>query len=547
MKCPAGRSGLDLIEESTSLLRSAPAAAFLAYYAGSLPFHLALLYFLAEMRHAADAHALLGGWSLVMAILFVAMRVSQSLFCRLLVTEGLGAVRERVPLGVVLLRQLRWQPPSLFALPIAALLTFPYGWAVAFYRNITVLGAQSDAPPRELAARARAQAALWPGQNHSLLLVLFLMGFLGLVNVGAAGLILPGLLKSLLGVETVFTKNPFGLFREPLFYGACFSVTSLLLGPLGLAVYVLRCFYGEAERTGEDLIRVVRRARKAAVAAAVNAAPSVAAALLVAALAGSVATAAPAPPPPRPAAAVAPENLDRALDRVLQERRFAWRMPREVVRETGLMEDFLNGVGRTFRSFYLRLLKWRKDLARWLDELLGRKPSPRDGDDADGSTLAARTLLYLLLAVVVAAVALFLIRLRRKRRREATVAAAAAAPEPDLLADHVHADDRAPEDWLAMGRDWAQKGDFRRALRALYLASLAFLSRRELLRLAVHKSNGDYVREVTRRAASLPDVIASFREAATTFDGAWYGRREVTREVLSEFETTVERLQRATG
>lgn len=535
MKRPAGRTGLDLIEESTSLLRSAPAAAFLAYYAGSLPFHLAFLYFLAEMRHAADAHALLGGWSLAMAVLFVAMRVSQSLFCRLLVTEGLGAVREKVPLGVVLLRQLRWQPPSLFALPIAALLTFPYGWAVAFYRNLTVLAAESDAPPRELAARARAQAALWPGQNHSLLLVLFLMGFLGLVNVGAAGLMLPALLKSLLGVETVFTKNPMGLFREPLFYGACFSVTSLLVGPLGLAVYVLRCFYGEAERTGEDLLRVVRRARKAAVAAA----------LLVAALAGSVANA--APPPPPPAVAVAPEKLDRALDRVLAERRFAWRMPREAVRETGLMEDFLSGVGRTFRSFYLRLLKWRKDLARWLDELLGRKPSHRDGDDADGSTLAARTLLYLLLAVVVAAVALFLIRLRRRRRREATATAAAAVPEPDLLADHVHADDRAPEDWLAMGREWAQKGDFRRALRALYLASLAFLSRRELLRLAAHKSNGDYVREVTRRAASLPDVIASFREAAAAFDGAWYGRREVTREVLSAFEATVERLQRATG
>src|SRR5262245_49134137 len=107
------RPAIEVAEEATGLLREAPASAYLAYFAGSLPFHLALLAFVGEMGRAADARRLLGGWSLVLAILFVAMRVGQSSFCRILAVETLGASREAVPFATVVLRQLRFQPPSL--------------------------------------------------------------------------------------------------------------------------------------------------------------------------------------------------------------------------------------------------------------------------------------------------------------------------------------------------------------------------------------------------------------------------------------------------
>ena len=68
------RSAIDLLEEAIVLLRAAPASALVAYYAGSIPFWLALLYFVADMSQSAYAAQRLVSGSLGLALLFVWMK-----------------------------------------------------------------------------------------------------------------------------------------------------------------------------------------------------------------------------------------------------------------------------------------------------------------------------------------------------------------------------------------------------------------------------------------------------------------------------------------
>ena len=50
------RGGIALIEEALHLVRSAPPSCLVAYYLGSIPFVMTLLYFWADMSYSADAY-----------------------------------------------------------------------------------------------------------------------------------------------------------------------------------------------------------------------------------------------------------------------------------------------------------------------------------------------------------------------------------------------------------------------------------------------------------------------------------------------------------
>ncbi|HLX70664.1 MAG TPA: hypothetical protein VKV04_13640, partial [Verrucomicrobiae bacterium] len=76
------RDALDLIEESTHLLRTAPAPLLALYYTGSVPFVLGLLYFWTDMSRNPFANQHIADAALVMTALFVWMKFFQSLFAR---------------------------------------------------------------------------------------------------------------------------------------------------------------------------------------------------------------------------------------------------------------------------------------------------------------------------------------------------------------------------------------------------------------------------------------------------------------------------------
>src|SRR5271170_1254878 len=75
-----GPSGLQLVEEAVHLLRMSGGAALSAYYIGSLPFILGLLYFWADMSRSPYASQHLTGASFGMALLFLWMKFWQAIF-----------------------------------------------------------------------------------------------------------------------------------------------------------------------------------------------------------------------------------------------------------------------------------------------------------------------------------------------------------------------------------------------------------------------------------------------------------------------------------
>ncbi len=72
------KNGIQLIEEAMYVLRVRSAKGLLLYYIGSLPFILGLLYFLSDMSRSAYAYQYCAAGSLVLAMLFVWMKLHRT-------------------------------------------------------------------------------------------------------------------------------------------------------------------------------------------------------------------------------------------------------------------------------------------------------------------------------------------------------------------------------------------------------------------------------------------------------------------------------------
>ncbi|HWB58964.1 MAG TPA: DUF4129 domain-containing protein, partial [Chthoniobacteraceae bacterium] len=101
------------------------------------------------------------------------------------------------------------------------------------------------------------------------------------------------------------------------------------------------------------------------------------------------------------------------------------------------------------------------------------------------------------------------------------------------------------DEWMKMARDMMARGEFRLAIRALFLAMLSNLSLRELISIARYKSNRDYQRELRRRLGAQGDLPGLFGESVSIFEEAWYGDHVVTDETVGRFSANIERMKLA--
>lgn len=131
------------------------------------------------------------------------------------------------------------------------------------------------------------------------------------------------------------------------------------------------------------------------------------------------------------------------------------------------------------------------------------------------------------------------------RRRERINAEVVRTSTPDLNSEDVVASQLPEDEWLKLGREMLERGERRLAIRAFYLATLAHLRFRELISVARHKSNRDYLRELRRRARSREEMLVAFDENVSLFEGVWYGSHETTGEVVGRFSGNLERIKAA--
>jgi len=533
---------VEMLEEAVHLLRSAPAAAIAAYLAGSVPFLVGSLFFWTEMSRSRDAEADSFFEALGMALLFLWMNGWKAVFAGRLrrQLEGAGTPpwtwRRAWTVGVV---QSAVQPLKLVVMPLAAMAILPAAWTCAFFRNVTAL-ADGGQRPGDVLRQARRQASLWQRDNWIALAILFAFSLVVFLNVALTLLLLPQLVRMLTGYESEFSRSGVLLAINWTFFAVSAGITWLCVDPFVQALYVLRCFLGQAIGTGVDLRAELKRVARAA---------AVVVLLLVVCsaqpLPGGRGSVTPLSSPRRDRqGAVSPAALDHSIDGVLAQSEYRWRLPRAgpvghpfgsaIFRFTEQAVDYL-------RRGWRWVGRWVDRLFRWLRDVLSSTP-PADQKPGPAPSSLLRIGLGLL-AVLAAGAAIALFLRSRRRRRARAPATAAAAPVIDLNDESLVASQLPEETWLALAEEWIGKQDLRMALRALYLGTLATLGRTGLLTIHACKSNREYESELRRKSRAAPEIPPLFRENLGSFERSWYGRHEVLSEDIGQFRANLDRIK----
>lgn len=527
-------TAIDLIEEGVHLLRRTSLAAWGVYFCGVCPFLLGFLFFWMEMVTSGYARQSLLPASLGLGLLFIWLKVTQCFFARGLREALLGHPEPTWGFGTwwtVFRRQAIWQPTGLILLPVAVVLTVPFAWAFAFYQNlITADPLEREAKARDLISKNWSLARMWHEQNWLLLSLLSLVAFLSWLNWITMAFFGPFLLKSLLGVETVFSKAGLSLLNSTLLFG-CGLLAFLVTDPLVKAVYLLRRHYAASRRSGADLRLRLRRYALRDTRIRVSSLLLLVTVGLLGLWPGQGVIAQTTVDAPAPI--IDTEYLDRTIDQVLERREFVWRFPRDEVDGEPRIGWYVNLLER------LEALQER--IERWIEEFFGKeKKSNRsllDGLDLGG---LGSFLSYLIIGGFVLLVLLLAWRAWRMYQLVDVIegqAESGAVAQPDLEDEGLSADLLPRNEWVDLAREWIAKGDYRLALRAYFLAQLSAFSSEGLILIRKAKSNREYARELSRRGHGNPRLLDLYWSELRLFERVWYGDGVSGPEEVREMES----------
>lgn len=483
MKRPSWTESADA---AAALLRRTPGPAWVVWAVCTLPFVYLLGRLLLSATFDAYYPEQAGGLTLLVAAAYLFKQVGESYFQGELL-RVLGGTPPPLRLGP----QLTLQPTALLVLPVAALLFFPLAPAVTFYRTL------STSSPRQ-ATRYATQDVLLQSWELSLATV---AGLLLWVNLFVLWLVMPMLLRAFFGWETTFGRIEDRMFNLPSFWVVTLT-TYLCVDPLLNAMAARRVFLQESRKTGIDLLAALRVVATALV------------------LVG-------------PLAAQEAQEVERSIAQTMREPGFAFRQPRAVEPSAG--EGWFLGALRT-------LGQWIEDFFAWLRP---EKEAPPEMGNFGLSPQMSQNLLIGFAVLLVAGLMVYLIQQRRPPK--SPVVAAATVALPDLNQDDVRPDALPEASWLALADEYAGRGEYRLALRALHLAGLRRLSERGLVTIGPAKSGGEYGRELERRGRPTPQVHPLFEANRRRFEEAWYGFHELGTAGVSEVRTRWEEIRQYVG
>ena len=175
-------------------------------------------------------------------------------------------------------------------------------------------------------------------------------------------------------------------------------------------------------------------------------------------------------------------------------------------------------------------------LARLLQPLLARLVSLLDrlpfGADAGGYFALLDALGNLLALLAVLALVAVLVYVTRALRTGVVAAEEQLAPGEEGAA-------LTAENALAEAQTLSRGGDYRSAVRYLYLSTLLRLDERGLLRYERSQTN----REVIAAVKGRPELVVTLRDVVDVFDRVWYGFQTVDQEAYERYERQVRALR----
>ncbi|MBN1904918.1 MAG: DUF4129 domain-containing protein [Deltaproteobacteria bacterium] len=534
------KSALEIVEEASFVLKHHFSATLPIYYIGALPFVLAFSYFWTDMSHSAFARDHIIPESLLLAVLYVWMKCWHAVYCQ----KMLSIIRVQPTPGwsyKQLLKLISSQTfisgSAVFIMPLAMITTIPFGWVFAFYQNIS-MAYNGKRGVKEIISRAWESASIWPGQNHIILSILSVITVLIFFNMGIAVYILPYLLKTMLGIDTVFSLSGFSILNTT-FLIIVSGLTYLVVDPLLKAVYTLRYFYVFSVKSGDDIRTDMINLR--------GASKVITCLLFFVLLSSYSSNAAAADEPiaavkePSTVKIASPEEINSSIEKVTRESEFAWRLQNnkedEDQNEIGAIERFILWI----KDYIVRAWNYiYNKLNEWIKKLIGTEKKNESNDLWKSNVFL---IMYFIFAVLLCILAIVIWRqYQRKRRPAAKITAQGIPSVPDLTDEYVNPVELPAERWLNMGYDLMQRQSFRLALRAFYLAILSRLAEKKLIMIARYKTNLDYLTELKRRDHEHMELIKLFSANIQLFDRAWYGMHEVTETILSGFISDHERM-----
>ncbi len=538
-----GLNALDLAEQAVDLLRRRATVALADYYLGTLPFILGLLYFWSDMSRNPYADWYCAPAAAGVALLFIWMKVWQVRYCRRLwcaLNDMPMDAQPKGQVGAIVARQSLIQASAMVVLPLAALIVLPLAWAYAFYQNALIVEGTESRGLKELYREALAQTWLWPGQNHLLLTIFSGLALFILINVVMVLILLPYMLKWLLGIETAFTYGGLYAITNTTFLFIACALTYLFVDPVIKAAYTLRCFHGLARHSGADLRAALKPFLEKLVVIGF---------ILIAfgTYVPFTSSAADLSVSGKPSEQYV-EQLDQHIEEVLQQRRFAWRMPREEVvrsdedKKAGWLERSLEWLWGNIEAALKAMGNWMEALLDWLNR---RLPAKENSRESGGDWRSVTRAVFYVIGAGLALILLFLIvRLWLNRPKDRLNSLPiSTAPKIDINDENIAADDLPRDQWMTLARELMGRKEMRQALRALFLGVLSHLGDHDRVTIARYKSNRDYLNELARRAHAEQELYERFARCAAVFEQVWYGMYPVEEAQLNDFMTDQERIQ----
>ncbi|MCP3921762.1 MAG: hypothetical protein GY714_04175 [Desulfobacterales bacterium] len=523
MKSSNDQTATQIIEESVHVLKSVPLLIISKYLIGTIPFILYFLFFWGDMSHSSGMESYLAPFSLSLAILFIWMKVWQSIFMTEIKafkanTKVLWSLKRVVKL---ILYQTIIQPTGLFLIHATGFLLYlPFPWIFAFYQNYSIDNNEPGIRGRIFSAYRLG--CINPRQNIKILFIYSLFGFFVFLNVCSVLYFLPYLLSRILGIETLFSMSGFS-FLNPSFLVISMGITYICVDPFIKTTYAIRCFYGSSMLTGEDLTAELKSFKQKSIVFAVI--------LILFLIPISISS---------QTITHTPNELNESIEETLSQRKFKWKIPRpqeERVR-TGMFDSFIDWIKPYFKSFEKTLKKWF--------ESSSRKPrgSNRDVNSYTSSSQISYTKIFVILIIALLCIGLiFFIRNFKLKKKDIGAGENPLQSEtPDLTDDYVDADNLKHDKWRELANKLIGEGSYRLALRALLLSILSNMSEKRFLHIARYKSNLDYGYELERRTHDNKDLNLLFRSFVKRFDRVWYGLHEISETDISIYVADQERI-----
>ncbi len=548
---------LEALERGFALFRSTFATEAWRYYFGAVPLVLCFIpMWVADGQVRVSNGALLMEAAALAAAYLLRVRMVESYMQRirerafgLPVPQRACAAAQAAALGRLLTWKIILSAAALSTLPTIAGASFFYG-ACEF---ASIEGREGVAEQNSFGG-CLALSSQWFGGGLLLLLMLFPLWIAVWLNGLILASVVPGLLHSLFGVNTLLSTQSgiYALTQSSAFWLSLLAGVWVALDPIVKCTFVVVYQHLRSRREGDDLRGLLamlpRDQQKKAEAIAslgsergvgVGTSLVLAAILLGAPL--STARAAKAPSQPTETAADSAQQtrvarLRQALDEESEREIYRWHdadHPNQPTWFGRLLARIGHAIGRALERVWNAI--WN-----FIRGFLPRGLTPTNGNG--GWRLKDLRLWLALIGSLTVAASVVLFWLRRRREAAQLSIPVATVPLPDL-SDAAVASERSEDEWFALASRLEGEGALQLALRAAYLGLLAGLAKREWLTIRRDRTNRDYLEEFTRRWRRRPqaavearaEIPEKLRGSLRLFDRVWYGSYAITPATVAAY------------